>query len=348
MEGVLRDVRRMGNVQKVSEALANMTSLGNQDQFYNEVLCDRVICDYPPSRVYMRSVLKSYITCLEATGNEINEGILDRFFSLMGSDDPGVENGPCYRSYTLGDGKIFTIRSNQHFNPVGLLPWPAGYHLAEHIMNHPGIVQGKTVIELGAGVGFTGLVIASTCQPKRVILTDYLSSVLVNLQHNIDLNKPLCTSPVTAVECDWDTPETIQSCIETEDRETGVVVLAADCVYDPDLACSLARTLSLLLHTVPASTALVSCTLREPSTLTTFATSLSSHKVFATHVHAVGYGTVNPALLHQATRCVVPAVKAECTDPTPCDCETALKRVFYEPSKGESLCLLTLTLKAFN
>ena len=56
----------------------------------------------------------------------------------------------CYRSYTLPNGSVLSIRATQQINPgshfqltfsqisVGLVPWPAGFWLAEYILQHPG------------------------------------------------------------------------------------------------------------------------------------------------------------------------------------------------------------------
>ena len=51
------------------------------------------------------------------------------------------------------------------------------------------MVSRKRVIELGAGVGATGLVIAGCCNATSVHLTDYTNVCRVNLEHNISINK---------------------------------------------------------------------------------------------------------------------------------------------------------------
>lgn len=49
-------------------------------------------------------------------------------------------------------------------------------------------VDGKVVLELGAGVGITGIALAKWAQPTRVVMTDYLANVIDNLNHNIEIS----------------------------------------------------------------------------------------------------------------------------------------------------------------
>lgn len=49
-------------------------------------------------------------------------------------------------------------------------------------------MDGKTVLELGAGVGITGIALAKWAQPARVVMTDYLANVIDNLNHNIEIS----------------------------------------------------------------------------------------------------------------------------------------------------------------
>lgn len=53
---------------------------------------------------------------------------------------------------------------------------------------HPQLVQGKTLLELGAGGALPSLV-AATHQPAKVVVTDYPDAELIeNIQYNVDQN----------------------------------------------------------------------------------------------------------------------------------------------------------------
>ena len=44
------------------------------------------------------------------------------------------------------------------------------------------------VLELGAGVGITGIALAKWARPAHVAMTDYLANVIDNLNHNLEIS----------------------------------------------------------------------------------------------------------------------------------------------------------------
>lgn len=66
--------------------------------------------------------------------------------------------------------------------------WNGGRWLANHLEANPTLVQGKSVIELGAGAGLPSL-IASKLDARIVTCTDYPDRELIdNLSYNFDVN----------------------------------------------------------------------------------------------------------------------------------------------------------------
>lgn len=99
---------------------------------------------------------------------------------------------------------IVLIRTYPHHNDVGVAKvWEAGACLAEYLMHNPQLIQGKHVVELGAGVGLTGLVVA--IEAKSVHMTDYSEVILDNLAYNVCDNggwlsgRGVCRESVTVV-----------------------------------------------------------------------------------------------------------------------------------------------------
>lgn len=45
--------------------------------------------------------------------------------------------------------------------------------LEEFCLAHSGLLEGKSVLELGAGIGMTGMAVAASCGAREVVLTDY-------------------------------------------------------------------------------------------------------------------------------------------------------------------------------
>lgn len=64
---------------------------------------------------------------------------------------------------------------------------------------------GRTVLELGSGVGLTGVTICRSCSLNRFVFSDCHPSVLQKLRNNIQLNGLTDqTSPAVSVEeMDW-------------------------------------------------------------------------------------------------------------------------------------------------
>lgn len=131
------------------------------------------------------------------------------------------------------------------FTQVGTKIWGAGLFLAEVFQymtflqdTNVGVWKDKVVLELGAGVGITGILIGRglpvTLQPKRIILTDCFEEVMNILHHNIAC-LPIATEENRLCELigdaiDWSTvsPEQIHG-YEAD------CLIAADCTYSEDL-----------------------------------------------------------------------------------------------------------------
>lgn len=63
----------------------------------------------------------------------------------------------------------------------------------------------RTVLELGSGVGLTGITICRSCSPSRYVFSDCHAGVLQRLRNNVRLNGLTeRTSPAVSVqEVDW-------------------------------------------------------------------------------------------------------------------------------------------------
>jgi hypothetical protein len=69
---------------------------------------------------------------------------------------------------------------------VGMVLWPAALVLARWLCRNAALLRGKSVLELGAGMGLAGLAAAHLA--RRVCLTDFNPLVLENLRANVELN----------------------------------------------------------------------------------------------------------------------------------------------------------------
>ncbi|KAF8369767.1 hypothetical protein HHK36_032210 [Tetracentron sinense] len=68
----------------------------------------------------------------------------------------------------------------------GQLVWPGAMLMNNYISKNADMLQGCSVIELGSGVGITGLLCSRFC--REVILTDHNDEVLKILKKNIEFH----------------------------------------------------------------------------------------------------------------------------------------------------------------
>ncbi len=84
---------------------------------------------------------------------------------------------------------VVGIKVYPNHNDVGVRKvWEAGGALAEYLVKNSDLIRDKKVLELGSGVGLTGIVIAGLCGTKQVHMTDFTDDTLSNLEHNISMN----------------------------------------------------------------------------------------------------------------------------------------------------------------
>jgi predicted nicotinamide N-methyase len=151
--------------------------------------------DLGSSNRYAKALIRSYVSGLEKAGNAMeSDNLMDLVFriSIDKEKAPDPEES-CYLSFQLppdDDARpLLKFRVYPYHNDVALRLWEAGALLAEYFLQNPELVKGRRVIELGAGVGLTGLVIAGHCGAEDVFLTDYTEACRVNMAHNIAVNE---------------------------------------------------------------------------------------------------------------------------------------------------------------
>ncbi|XP_050236772.1 uncharacterized protein LOC126686669 [Mercurialis annua] len=91
------------------------------------------------------------------------------------------------------------------FDLTGQLVWPGAMLLNDYLSKNAEMLQGCSVIELGSGVGVTGILCGRFC--RQVVLTDHNDEVLKILKKNIELHEPganaNCCAELAAEKLDW-------------------------------------------------------------------------------------------------------------------------------------------------
>ena len=81
-----------------------------------------------------------------------------------------------------------TLRGKSKINQsTGLTLWTCAQILCGYLIDNPQFVEGKRVLELGAGLGLCGM-IAHNLKAERVVATDGDVTVLENLRYNYKFN----------------------------------------------------------------------------------------------------------------------------------------------------------------
>ena len=263
---------------------------------------------FPPSKLWLKHFAKKIEFCLQSyeenDSDDLFSDLLIKFIieaktCLVDNDDSAFIS---YRD--IFDSKVYsTLKVLRSHNQVGTRVWEAGLFLAELLVLLKGKFRGKTIVELGAGVGVTGVIymksiLSSIERPNRFILTDFDQVVVDNLTYNISLNfssiigdskSPLICSKML----DWSTV-TEKDILEIN----ADIVLAADCTYAEDTNTHLVNCLRMFILAkqfdtcaksvsatssgkmvedvifVGAPLALVACTVRNPVTYNDFLSKL--------------------------------------------------------------------------
>eukprot|EP00188_Purpureofilum_apyrenoidigerum_P002367 Plantae.Rhodophyta-Purpureofilum_apyrenoidigerum.ctg24658.p1 GENE.Plantae.Rhodophyta-Purpureofilum_apyrenoidigerum.ctg24658~~Plantae.Rhodophyta-Purpureofilum_apyrenoidigerum.ctg24658.p1 ORF type:complete len:363 (+),score=74.04 Plantae.Rhodophyta-Purpureofilum_apyrenoidigerum.ctg24658:303-1391(+) len=149
--------------------------------------------------------------------------------------------------YTLGNGQKLFLEQGGNAKDVGQTAWDGGMVLAKYIEHAVGTgllcFEGKTILDLGSGTGFVGLVCAVL--GANVILTDLPGAVTSLMERNRDKNSHLYeASAVNVMPLDWTKPADIEAVLQQHPKID--LIIAAECIYIEPLVLPLINTIEKL------------------------------------------------------------------------------------------------------
>ncbi|KAF7347386.1 Protein-lysine N-methyltransferase EFM3 [Mycena venus] len=290
-----------------------------QAQVTHDFLVDHILLNahfqnYPPSTDYQKSFWKWVIPHLEKklesdSEIEVDSRIYELYLELLNaSTGPGlIGQAPPSQSYVthfwsldsknngipnsvdLDEYQTTTLlesRTMIESGTTGLRTWLASFILAQYLILNPVLVRRKRTLELGAGVGFLGCVVASLQLLDRssdaeslgaLWMSDINDSVLSRCCNNVQLPCNLsCSHPnVSCCFLDWSAaldPDGVAPLTSLLNDEIDAdLILGADIVFDPDLIPPLVALLRLALQpTSRPRSALIALTIRNPTTMQKF------------------------------------------------------------------------------
>lgn len=139
--------------------------------------------------------------------------------------------------------------------------WPTAFRMARHLCKRPDLVRGKSVVEVGAGIGLVGGV-AAALGAACTVLTDCDCAMSVLEQNQAMLRE--CGAAVEVTRVDWgdevDHATALSLCPDGEGFE---VVLASDLVFAAVHTDRLAVSCGRLLARRPSALVLLGFEFRE-------------------------------------------------------------------------------------
>ncbi|ORC87092.1 uncharacterized protein TM35_000242420 [Trypanosoma theileri] len=268
-----------------------------------------ILLKYPPRKTNIRAFLKLYLNDLqspetmtlmintlnhddEEEEDTIDSRLMEAYIEYsINSDSNDIQATKCYKTFycPFACKPYLPVRlASGQFTNVGLALWPAAFVLTQLLLDEftssqPMILSptGKIrVLELGAGVGLTPLVLHrySPCRERlqRCILTDYQPELIENILFNLNSNgivsdlssdhKGKDLVYITDI-LDWTETEENQHKLQEWDCN---LILAADCIYEVELITPLVTTLRNALHSAEDAVAIVVQTHRQNTTMRRF------------------------------------------------------------------------------
>ncbi|KAK7112514.1 hypothetical protein V1264_011962 [Littorina saxatilis] len=145
---------------------------------------------HPPALSYRTHFMKQLIQKLEQLDAEICDEVYETYTDLLTQREDD-DDTLCYKTYTLPDGDRVSLQESVNLvsqGTTGLSTWQAAQHLAEWIVENPGVLSDRNIVELGCGLGLTGVVACRACSVKSYTFTDFHAQVLFLLAKNIETN----------------------------------------------------------------------------------------------------------------------------------------------------------------
>ncbi|EJK53927.1 hypothetical protein THAOC_26543 [Thalassiosira oceanica] len=177
-----------------------------------------------------------------------DEGQAEGYVDLFGGSDPRQS----FDFNVKGDGgasktirlKGFKLDSNETAQSTGVTMWKATPRLVDFLQSSPELCKGRSVLELGAGLGLVGIT-AQLQGAESVVMTDGDSQTLAQMRLNVKENCSAdeCKS-ISCRQLLWGSPQ-----MDMFEKQCGrfATILGADVIYTLESVAPLFDTVACLL-----------------------------------------------------------------------------------------------------
>lgn len=137
----------------------------------------------------------------------------------------------------------FEICNKYDIDNTGLVcPWPSEEILSYYCLSHADMFRSKRIIELGAGYGLAGLVIATVSEASEVVISDGNPQVVDYIRQSISANsKAFGNTIVNPMLLHWNEEEFARLSHMFD------FIVASDCTFFKEVHKGLVRTVNFLL-----------------------------------------------------------------------------------------------------
>jgi len=239
-----------------------------------KMLSHPILEKYPLKTPYLTAFLKKIISQMENNENELCDELYLKYTELIQRKS---NDGPFYKHYILEKNSsnefiesVITIQESTSIvsqGTTGLCTWQAGIALGCWYLKNKDKLKDKFIVELGCGTGLSGISACINSKLREYWFTDYHSTVLNTLKHNIQINKRRykfhCKYDI--IQLSWDNIEDLKI---FEDKKPDLVI-AADVVFDHTMFEPLCNSLKYFV-TNNVTEIILFCTIRNLDTFNQF------------------------------------------------------------------------------
>lgn len=122
------------------------------------------------------------------------------------------------------------VGSETETHLTGQVPWPVCHLLNWYMLAYPDLFVDKNVIEIGAGVGLSGLLLAEMDVARNVLITDGQDEIMDNLQANV-LRATQRGRKVAVQQLRWENEDEIASAVRQLEGSVDIIIGADILAY---------------------------------------------------------------------------------------------------------------------
>ncbi|KAF2434468.1 hypothetical protein EJ08DRAFT_657212 [Tothia fuscella] len=276
-----------------------LRQLDAQTWLYEHLINSSNVQYLPPER-YQRRVMKKLFERVESSiqdpnQDELSDDLTSALTTLMARNlqpEASAVQKPSHVTYTFtnSSSRELAVVTLLEFHSListsgttGLRTWEAALHFGSYLVSQgKHIIEGKRVLELGAGTGLLSILCAKWLGASHVRATDGDDGVIEALSSNIFLNGLQETGRIDARSLKWG-----RVLDETEEGQQNPVdvVIGADITYDSRLNPSLISTLREFFLLNPDLNIFIAAPIRNDETFSKFNLACERNNFEVSEIH---------------------------------------------------------------